>query len=62
MPGPLAELVVTSPHLKLSLPTIKTQEVAVSDFAEMSLPAYAKLHTVVSACSVDITCSLLSLL
>lgn len=46
LPGPLAEVVVRVSHLKLTLPSIKDQTVAVSEFAEMSLSAYAKLHTV----------------
>ena len=48
LPGPLAELVVSVPHLTLTIPALKEQTVPVQDFANMSLTAYAKLHTVIN--------------
>lgn len=46
LPSPLAALVVKVSHLNLTLPSLNSQSVVNSDFAEMSLAAYAKLHTV----------------
>lgn len=45
LPGPLAEKVVQGPNLKLTLPAIKQQVIPIRDFAKLSLPAYAELHT-----------------
>lgn len=46
LPGPLAEMVVRVPNLKLTIPAVKQQVIAIQDFARMSLPAFAELHTV----------------
>lgn len=50
MPGPVAQLVVNSPNLILTIPAVKDQTMAIQDFAKMPLSVHARLHSVCQIC------------